>query len=101
MNSDDVLKCLLKFFKSKDAVDPNLTDKEIADLHLPKLPIFSHSMTNDPNLKKEDIYHDMIEALKELFPDPSQPPCTSPSDRTIFDQDITISQLADNIFETV
>jgi|GEM_PF-5967215 len=101
MNSEDVLKCLIKFFKSKDAVDINLKDDKIAGLHLPKLQIFEHSMANDPNLKKEDLYQDMIEALKELFPDPSQPPCTSPNDWTIFDQDITISQLADNIIEYV
>ncbi len=101
MTSDDVLNCLIKFFKSKDAVDIKMSDKEISALHLPKLPIFEHSMTDDPNLKKEDLYQDMIEALKELFPDPSQPPCTSPNDWTIFDQDISIKQLAENIFDCV
>jgi len=99
MNQEDVLKQLIKFFKSKNAVDISLEDNEIAELHLPTLPIFEHSLADDPNLKKEDLYQDMINKLKELFPDPSQPPCTSPNDWTIFNQDISISQLSDNIWD--
>ena len=101
MNPQDVLNKLIKFFKSRNAVDKNLSDNKIAELHLPALPIFANSMTLDPNLKKEDLYQDMIEALKELFSDPLQPPCTSPNNWTIFDQDISISQLAENIFNCV
>ena len=101
MTAQDVLKLLIKFFKSKDAVDINLSDEEIAALFLPKLPIFQHSMTNDPNLKKEDMFQDMVKALKELFPDPDQPPCTSPNDWTIFNQEITIKDLSENIFDSV
>ena len=55
MNSQDVLDKLIELFKLKKCFDINLTDDEIADLKLSELPIFSHSMTNDPNLKKLHI----------------------------------------------
>lgn len=99
MTRQKILEFLIEFFKSKDAVDINLPDDEIAKLILPDLPIFKHSMTIDPNLKKEDLYQDLKLALKELFPDPEQPPATSPDDWTIFNDRITIGELAGNIFD--
>ena len=97
MNKDDVLNTLTKIFKDVNAVDPNLSDSEIGQIKLPELDIFKHELANDPSFKKEVLFKKITNSLKRLYD--GDEPILSPHDETVFDRDITIDTLANEIWE--
>lgn len=98
MTKDEVLQTLIKLFKSTNAVDPNLSDREIAQIKLPGLAWFRHDLAPDPDFKKELLFKRMENALKNAHPK-NVNPVISPQDESVFEKDITIDQLADDIAE--
>lgn len=98
MTKDEVLQTLIKLFKSKNAVDPNLSDREIAQIKLTGLAWFGHDLGLDPDFKKEVLFKMTENALKNAHPK-NVNPVISPQDESVFDKDITIDQLADEIAE--
>lgn len=98
MTKDDVLQTLIKLFKSVNAVDPNLSDGEIAQIKLHRLAWFGHDLGRDPKFKKEVLFEMIENALKNAHPK-NVDPVISPQDESVFDKNITIDQLADQIAE--
>lgn len=94
---ETILKVLADLFKSNNIIDPHLSDTgEIEKLKIKELEYFQHNPVNDPTIKLEDLFQDMIDKLQPLFPS-DQPPTTSPNDYTVFNEVETIGDLADNI----
>ena len=96
MTKDEVLKVLINFFKKENAVDPNLTDEEIAQVKLPELAWFKQDLGLDPDFKKEALFKKMEQALKNAHPKKINPEI-SPQNKSVFERDITIDTLAAQI----
>ena len=96
MTKDWFLQNLIKIFKKVNAVDPNLSDREIAQIKLPDLALFRHELDLDPDLKKELLFKMMENALKNAHPNKVNPEI-APQDESVFDRDITIDELATQI----
>ncbi len=97
MTKNEVLETLIKLFEGVNAVDPNLSDSEIAQIKLPKLAWFKHDLSLDPDFKKEVLYLMVVNALKQI--NEGIEPVLSPQDETIFERNITIDTLASEIAE--
>ncbi|NIR45381.1 MAG: hypothetical protein GWN99_13265 [Gemmatimonadetes bacterium] len=97
MTSEDVQRTLIKLFKDVNAVDPNLSDEEIAEIELPDLALFDQELSDDPEFKKQALFERMRDELQQLTG--GTEPFLSPSDGTIFDRGVSIGALANEIAE--
>lgn len=97
MTKEEVLNALIEFLRDYDAVDHTYSDVKIAQTKLPDLDIFKHSLPDDLEFKKKDLFQKMVKKLKEITR--GVEPYLSPYDETIFDRDITIETLAEEIAE--
>jgi len=95
MTKNEVLQTLIKLFKKVNAVDSNLSDSEIAQIKLPELAWFKHDLGLDPDFKRQVLFRMVVNALKRI--NDGIKPFLSPRDETLFDRDITIDTLADEI----
>jgi len=98
MSKDDVLKTLIRLFRQVNAVDPYLSDPEIAQKKLPKIAWFRRDLGLDPDLKREVLFTMMERALKNAHPNRVNPEI-SPQDKSVFKKDITLEALAAQIAE--
>lgn len=96
MTKKKVLQTLIGLFKRVNAVDPNLSDSEIGEIELPDLAWFEHDLGLDPDFKKHVLFRMMENALKNAHPN-NVNPVIMPQDKTVFDKDITIDELAAQI----
>lgn len=96
MTKSEVLETLIELFKEVNAVDLNLSDSEIAQIKLPELGWFKHPLILDPDFKKEVLFRMMENALKNAHPNKINP-VIFPHDKSVFDEDITINVLSDQI----
>ena len=98
MTKDEVLETLAGLFKRVNAVDPNLSTDEIGRIELPKLAWFEQELALDPDFKKEVLFSMMVNTLKKAHPH-NVPPEISPQDKSVFDKEITVEELSQQIAE--
>lgn len=98
MTKEEVLQTLIKLFRGVNAVDPNLSDSEIAQRRLPKIAWFRRDLGLDPDFKREVLYKMAERALKNAHPNGINPEI-SPQDKSVFKRDITVEALAAQIAE--
>ena len=95
MTHKQVKKFLITLFKDVNAVDPHLSDSEIAETLLPDLAWFDGEMDNDPDFKKEALFRLVVKKFKDKFN--GIEPVIVPFNGGVFDRDITVSELAKEI----
>lgn len=96
MTKEEALQTLINLFKRVNAVDPGLSDSVIAETKLPDLAWFEHDLGLDPDFKKHVLFRMTENALRNAHPSNINP-VIIPQDKTVFDKDITISELAAQI----
>ena len=96
MSKEEVLQVLLELFREVNAIDPNLTDEEAAEIKLKDLAWFDMTLDGDEDFKKEDLYNLMCDRLKDRHPN-HIPPEMAPQHYSIFEENITIGDLAEMI----
>ena len=96
MTKEDVLNSLIALFKNVNAVDPNLTYEEIKEIKLPALAWFELELGLDKEFKKEVLFMMIEKALTKLYGGIN--PKISPGDKTVFNRDISIDELASEIY---
>ena len=98
MSKEEVLQVLLELFREVNAIDPNLTDDEAAEIKLKDLAWFDMTLDGDEDFKKEDLYNRIFNLLKDRHPN-HIPPEMSPQHYSIFEENITIGELDEQIAE--
>ena len=98
MTKEEVLETLATLFKRVNAVDSHLSTGEVGQIKLPQLAWFGQELDLDPDFKKEVLFSMMVNSLKKAHPN-NIPPEISPQDKSVFDEDIMIEQLAQQIAE--
>lgn len=95
MTKEETLKAIINLFKNINAVDPYLSESEIAKIKLTNLQWFDMEFGLDPELKKEILYKMLEACIKNI--NNGIGPNIEPGDYTLFDYPKTIDEIADSI----